>query len=601
MKFRQRLGLAVLPLALAGIVSAQAQNLPEHPANSDTTPTFHASSRLVVVNVVATDRDGKPLTGLKKEDFELLEDGKPQALQVFEAHVPVRQSGPTPDLHLGPGEFTNFPKMATNSAINVILFDILNTPTDDQLFARQQMVEFLKTLPRGQRVALFTLGNELRMVTGFTTGTEELIAAAYKLRPGVSSLLDTQEEIAQEDHTFSQLYSGRTPSAGAPGNFGGSTNPAASLGTGGTSASDSPGAGLANTADAGGPVSMSRMMEEFTNEKRLVRTDLRVQKTFEAMGALARALSGYTGRKNLFWLSEAFPGTVLPNREDSRQNVRNYLAIFQKYSGQLESAQISVYPVDLRGLKNSALQGIGGSPEFVSGDRRNGDLVGSQLTMRDVADQTGGRGFYNTNDLKAALQKGMEHGATYYTLAYAPRNQNWNGGFRRITVKSGKTGVRLDYRQGYYATRDNPGPDDSAHRMLVAEMQPGVPESTMLLLRVKVAAAERVSDNVSIDYGVYAADLAFSGDAIKHARLEFVAVAWDRDNKPAGNVSQTMDLDLQAETFKKIQNTWVPAHQDLTLKPGAYKLRLGVMDYASGKIGTLEIPVTVPAPQRAAK
>jgi hypothetical protein len=328
---------------------------------------------------------------------------------------------------------------------------------------------------------------------------------------------------------------------------------------------------------------------------------MRVQKTFEAMGALARALSGYTGRKNLFWLSEAFPGTVLPNREDSRQNVRNYLAIFQKYSGQLESAQISVYPIDLRGLKNSSLQGIGGSPEFVSSTRRDADAVGSQLTMRDVADQTGGRAFYNTNDIKVALKRGMEHGATYYTLAYAPRNQNWNGGFRRIVVKSGHAGVRLDYRQGYYATRDDPGPADTAHRMLVAEMQPGVPESTMLLLRVKVAAAEQVSDNVSIDYGVYAADLAFSGDAIKHARLEFVAVAWDRDNKPAGNVSQTMELDLRPETFKQMQNTGVPAHQYLTLKAGQYKLRLGVMDYASGKIGTLEVPVTVPAPQRASK
>jgi len=554
-----------------------------------------------VVNVVATDHNGKPLTGLKKEDFELLEDGKPQSLQVFESHVPVRQSGPIPDLHLGPGEFTNFPKMATNSAINVILFDILNTPTDDQLYARQQMIEFLKTLPRGQRVALFTLGNELRMVTGFTTGTEELITAAYKLRPGVSSLLDTQENMESEDHSLNQIYSGVSPSGGGAANFSGSSNPAAPLGGGGGSAAGSPGAGLANSADAGGPRSMSQMMQEFSSETRLVRTDLRVQKTFEAMGALARALSGYTGRKNLFWLSEGFPGTVLPNREDSRQNVRNYLAIFQKYSGQLESAQISVYPIDLRGLKNSSLQSIGGSPGFVSSNRRDLDMVGSQLTMRDVADQTGGRAFYNTNDIKVALQRGMEHGATYYTLAYSPRNQNWNGGFRHIAVKSDHPGVRLDYRQGYYATRDDPGPADSAHRMLVAEMQPGVPESTMLLLRVKVAATESVSNNVRIDYGVYAADLAFTGDAIKHARLEFVAVAWDRGNKPAGNISQTMDLDLRPDTYKQMLNTGVPAHQELTLKPGDYKLRIGVMDYASGKIGTMEVPVTVHPPQTASK
>jgi VWFA-related protein len=582
-----------------GAVSTAQTPISSAASSPEATPTFRATSRLVVVNVVATDHDGKPITGLKREDFELAEDGKPQTLQAFEAHVPVRQPGAVPDLHLGPGEFTNFPKVATNSAINVILFDILNTPTDDQLFARQQMVEFLKTLPRGQRVALFTLSDELRMVTGFTTSTEELIAAAYKLRPGVSSLLDTDDATRNEDHVIGNIYSGASPSSGGAASA--NSNPAGPLGGGGGNVTIPASSALANTADASGPRSMSQMIQEFTSETRLVRVDMRVQRTFEAMGALARALSGYTGRKNLLWLSEGFPGNNLANREDSRQNIRNYLAIFQKYSGVLESAQISVYPIDLRGVMNSSLQGISGSPEFAAGLQRDADMVGSQLTMRDVADQTGGRAFYNTNDLKLALQRSIEHGATYYTLAYAPRNQNWNGAFRRIVVKSGHPEMRLDYRQGYYATRDNPGVADSAHRMMVAEMQPGVPESTMLLLRVKVSANQGVGDSVGIDYGVYAADVAFSGEAIKHAKLEFVAVAWDRNNKPAGNISQTMDLDLQKETFEKMQNTGVPAHQDLTLKPGEYRLRLGVMDYASGKIGTLEVPVTVPAPQPASK
>jgi VWFA-related protein len=592
------LSFAALFLALAGSlsISIRAQDLPSRPATSEAMPTFHSTSRLVVVNVVATDRDGKPLTGLKKEDFELSEDGKAQELRVFESHVPVRAIA-APDLHLGPDEYTNFPKLATNSAINVILFDILNTPTDDQMFARQQMIDFLKTLPRGQRVALFTLGNDLRMVTGFTTSTEDLITAAYKLRPGVSALLDTDDDQRREDHSLSSLYSGASPSAGGSADFGGSGNVSGGIGTGPSSSSSS----LRNGADASGPLSMSQMMQDFTTETRLVRVDMRVEKTFEAMGALARALSGYTGRKNLLWLSEGFPGTVLPNREDSRQNIRNYLAIFQKYSGLLESSQISVYPIDLRGLQNSSLQGINGPGEFASGTRRNNDMIGSQLTMRDVADQTGGRAFYNTNDLKLALQHSIEHGATYYTLAYAPQNQKWNGAFRRIKIQLNRPDVKLAYRQGYYATKDQPGPSDVAHRMLVAEMQPGVPESTMLLLRVKVAATEAAADNVSIDYGVYAPDVAFTGDSLKHAKLEFVAVAWDKNNKPAGNGSTTEELDLRPENYEKMQKTGVPGHLDLTLKPGTYQLRLGVMDYTNSKIGTMEIPVTVHTPQTASK
>jgi VWFA-related protein len=527
---------------------------PTSPA--DTTPTFRSTSRLVVVDVVVADHDGSPTTGLKKEDFTVMEDGKLQALQVFEPHVPTKDLPLVPDLHLAPNEYTNFPKQAENSAVNIVLFDVLNTPADDQMFARQQMIEFLKTLPPGQRVALFTLGYDLRMVAGFTTSTDELIAAAKKLRPSVSALLDTEKDIEWDEH-FTE---------GGP-----------------------PGGGLA------------QRMGEFMQETHVVRLDMRVDKTFESLGALARSLSGYTGRKNLLWLSEAFPETVLPNADDSRSNYRNYLAVFQRYSGLMEASQISVYPIDIRGLKNTSLPSSDGAPGFHSPARENAYVGASQLTMRDVAEQTGGEAFYNGNDLKGAMQRSIEHGGTYYTLAYVPQNQNWNGAFRHIDVRVANRDLKPYFRKGYYGVRDDSSPADTARRMLIAEMQPGVPESTMLLMRVKLGAANDGSGKVSIDYGVPADKITFSGDPLKHAKLEFVVVAWNKDNKAAGDASATMEFDLKPETFQRVMNTGVPAHQELTLKPGTYKLRLGVMDYASSKIGTLEVPIIVGNPQTASK
>ncbi len=538
-----------------------AQPAAKNPETSEPTAVFHSASHLVVVNVVVTDHDGNPISGLDRDDFQLLEDGKTQQVQVFEPHVPAKLPLAIPEVQLPPDEYTNSAKQVPGSAVNIILFDILNTPTNDQMFARQQMIEFLKTLPRGERVALFTLGSDLRMIAGFTTSTDDLIAAANKLRPGLSTILDTEEDKEAEDHLNHQLHSGLSPSNGGGGGF-----------------------------------TMSQEMSDFAEETRLIRTDVRVDKTFEGLGALARALSGYAGRKNLLWLSEAFPGAVLPQVQSARLDSRSYLEIFQRYSGLLEASQISVYPIDIRGLKNTSLPPIGGDPEFHSTQRQNDDLVGSQLTMRDVAEQTGGRAFLNTNDLKGALRRSIEHGSTYYTLAYIPQNRDWNGKFRRIKVEVEHPGVKLDYRQGYFASRDDPSPADAARRMLIAEMQPGVPESTMLSLRVKLQSVNRKTGNVSIDYGVNAPDIAFSGDPVKHAKLEFVAVAWDKNNKAAGNVSETMDLDLKPETFQRILNTGVPAHQQLTLKPGTYKIRLGVMDYTNSKIGTLEVPVTVNNP-----
>jgi VWFA-related protein len=558
---------------------------------TESVPTFHSTSNMVVVDVVVTDHDGKPISGLDRDDFTLLEDGKPQHLQAFETHLPAKQPAALPSINLPTGEYTNFPTQVSNSAVNVVLFDILNTPTDDQMFARQQMIGFLKTLPRGQRVALFTLGYDLRMVAGFTTSTDELIAAAKKLRPGVSPLLDTEKDTEEEESSLG-VESVPLPAgdnSGGPLGSGGSGVNAPAGPTGGPT-------GLRQATPSDAP-SMAALMSDFLTEARLVRTDIRVEKTFEAMGALARALSGYSGRKNLLWLSEAFPGTILPTRTDLHQHERNYLGIFQQYSGLLESSQISVYPIDPRGLEDNSLPPAGGGPEPHSLSRAHMDMAGSQLTMRDVAEQTGGEAFYNSNDLKTAMKRSMEHGSTYYTLGYVPLNQKWDGGFRHIAVKLSRPGLKPDYRQGYYAIPNEPSPANAAHRMLVAEMQPGVPQSTMLLLRVKVTPPSDKNAKVSIDYGVYASDLTFTGDEQKHAKLEFVAVAWDKDNKAAGDVSETMDLNVKPETFQRMLNTGVPAHQELALKQGSYKLRLGVMDYSNNKIGTLEVPIIVGANQ----
>ncbi|HTT20332.1 MAG TPA: VWA domain-containing protein [Candidatus Sulfotelmatobacter sp.] len=376
------------------------------PVSPNTNPTFHTATHLVVVNVVATDRDGKPISGLKKQDFKLSEDGKVQSIQVFESHMPSRQSSVVPDM--GPDQHTHFPNFAADGAINAILFDLLNTLAEDQSYAKQQLIEFLGTLPHGQRVALFTLNGDLRMVGDFTTPTQELIAAVNILHPSISSLLpDRNREGWRANNIYSAAYSWPSNS---------------------------------NTPEPAMPI--------VGNETAWWWADMRFQQTFEAMGKIANALSGYAGRKNLLWLSGGFPGAVSLNRKEPRFESSDYLAIFQKYSGKLESSQISLYPIDLQGLNNTGRPGIPESSENVS------TAIDSRQAMDEIAAQTGGCAFYNMSDLRLAMQRSIEHGATYYTLAYSPRNQKWNGAFRRITVKVNLPGVKLDYREGYYATKD---------------------------------------------------------------------------------------------------------------------------------------------------
>ncbi len=543
---------ACLWLISGATVCGQTSSAPAAPAESsprtsvsaaESVPVFHAETRLVIVDVVVTDKHGRPVTDLKKEDFNVTEDGKPQQLKFFEPHIPEAQAKALPKVNLPPNQYTNFPLQKPASSVNVVLFDTLNTIVADQMYARWQMIKFIKALPPGKPVALFTLGSSLKMIAGFTTNSDDLVAAAEKVRPGVNNV--------DEDAGTAQIA---PPDPNGP-----------SLGT---------------------SAEMTDELTRFAFEETAFRTGDRVQQTIDAFSQIANALSGYSGRKNLLWLSEGFPITLDPDALNGARlgTLRGYSEILRQTSALLSSSQISVYPIDVRGVKND-------NPLRINAFYN---------TMDEIARQTGGKAFYGTNDLKLAMEQSIERGSIYYTVAYVPENRNWDSRYRQIKIKLNRSEVKAEYRPGYFAIPDKQKPADEEHNRMVASMQPGIPEATMLLLRVQVLPSDTKKDWVKIDYGVYAADISFSdsSDQQKHAKLEFVAVAWDKKNVAAGSVSETMDLALKATDYQSALEHGIPAHLELELKRGAYKLRLGVLDYGSGKIGTVDVPL--PAPENAA-
>ena len=155
-----------------------------------------------------------------------------------------------------------------------------------------------------------------------------------------------------------------------------------------------------------------------------------------AFESLSRAVSGYPGRKNLIWLSTSFPVQIEPDTSRTR-NLGATPPIFRSElaaaGALLAKSRIAVYPVDVRGLQgrgvdisNSATEA--GNWTMSANSQNYGDLLATQAstysderyTMKEVAEQTGGEAFLGTNDLKRAMQRSMEDGSTYYTLAYTP-------------------------------------------------------------------------------------------------------------------------------------------------------------------------------------
>ena len=168
---------------------------------------FRTTTRLVQVDMVVTDKQGRPIPGLTAIDFTVMQDGKPQKFDVFEAAhrystgVRIRLPLPTPP-KLPPNTYSNHPSDATADSWTIVLFDLLNTPTSDQEYARKQLIELLRTAPKGQPIALYLLTNRLTMVQGFTDDPEKLLKVGRAIEAAHSHVLTTE---AQRQHAEGQI------------------------------------------------------------------------------------------------------------------------------------------------------------------------------------------------------------------------------------------------------------------------------------------------------------------------------------------------------------------------------------------------------------
>lgn len=559
--------------ALAVLISpvlALAQAAPDKPAPPT---TIQITSRIVYVDVVVRDTYGRIVRGLTQKDFQLLEDGKPQKIDFFHDHthdpLPVPTGMTNKD---GSLNFNNVDAGGEQgTSVNIILFDFLNTAPQDQIYARKEMIRFLENLPPGRQTALFVLGTRLRMLQGFTGSTDRLLAAAKAMKLETSTVETTGGQ--QQDMDMADRFA----------------------------------AAIGRSASSHNAVSDGFAFQGAEDEIRA--HDI----TQTALEQIAAAITGYPGRKNLYWLGETFPaygGPALEINDLSQAVLNNNMSTADMADANrgIASAQIAVYPISLSGLEVGFV-----GPES-NLDPKNGREYARQFNQRNamhemlnnMADVTGGRAYYGTNDFAGALSRGFEDGSSYYTLAYRPENHNWNGHFRKISVKLDEHGS-LAYRRGYYAVPDESGNEINAAGVLNAALQPDTPESTMLLLKSKVQLPDVQHAAVRIDSVIDPGNVTFSTDAKgrRHAHLLVTLVAIPSQGpyiegkrqaaSPLAQAAGAYIVDLDPEAFRKLFRSGMPMHQELKLAAGRYRLRLGVTDLASDRTGTLDMAIEIAA------
>jgi VWFA-related protein len=537
---------------------------------------LEVTTRLVLVDVVVTDSDGRPITGLTRDDFTILEQGKPQPVAVFSAEQLGAEPGPAAEVPpLPPYTYTNKAEYSKRRGpLTIILMDALNTPVKDQMYARQQSLEYLRNqYQKGQAAAVFALGDTLAVLQDFTTNPELLRAALESYAVSRSSKLEGRVEALQPP--LKEVLVAAAGEAATRAVF-------------------------ERTRFA---------VNQFESERISVATDLRVAATLEALDAIARACAGYPGRKNLIWISGAFPLYIMPSSLYSAE--RAYSAQVTRTANLLSEAQIAVYPVDARGLVGVDLA----RPIKVE----RGDFVrpmvqlgaapppppepvyDPQATMKQLAEDTGGRAYINRNDIDRAVALSVADGSSYYTLGYYPTNKKWDGKFRNLKVELRRKGVDVRHRRGYWAI-DPLAPVKDAkvdERELFAVLRGDpVPATGITFTATVEPPPPAATAAFPLDFLLDGHTLSFEplADGRMRYNLAFYVVVFDQEGKQVMQKGKAVDAGLKPEVHQQVQERGFPFRFDMELPPGRYRLRLAVRDLRSGRVGSTDVPLLLAKP-----
>jgi VWFA-related protein len=557
--------------------------------NSGSNSTIKANVRQVVLDVVVTDENGRPVKGLTQEDFSVIENNVAQKIIYFEAHTSAPNSSnltsfPVPILR--PNTFLNVSGTNEQLPLNILLFDALNTPLDDQPYAFQEITRFLNAHP-GSRFAIFVLGEKLHLLQGFSDDERRLVAAMSSKEAGLysSALMRTS------------------------GDF--------------VAASD-----LVTGPFASDPVlkRFSVHAERMDATARDFFQSHRAEQTIAAFMEIARLVNGLPGRKNLIWLSGSFPLGFFSSSNPMNPfgTTISYAPKLRQAANMLAVGQVAVYPVDARGLTSDPAFGARGAGQRAGESSKSSEaLLSEHFVMEEIAEDTGGRAFYNTNGLAEAIATSTDHGSNYYSISYSPSDTNFDGRLRKIRVKLPAIGYQLAHRHSYVADDETVVAkrikNDPAERLQTALIR-GAPLAHDLVLGLQIHpvgpparvtkeqithlshfpafASEKTWKDVQmqkylVEYAFLGGHFSFerSSDESPFGKFEFQFAAYDADNRPMLGQWTRFDKAYSAEELAEVEKGAYRLKQSLEIPSSAVWLRPVVHDLVGDHIGSIEIPL----------
>ncbi len=571
----KRLSRATLiTLVAAAILTAQT---PQKPAQEEADEVLRITTNLVQTDVVVTDKNDRPITDLKREDFEVYENGKKQDVKFME-FVSVdegrRAEGDRPASLPAGAEIPRDLSAKEVKRVVAFVVDDLTIPFADLTTVRTLLRNFVDTEMReGDLVAIIRTVGGKGLLQQFTSDKQLLRRAIAQLNISTNPYMQFDNP-AQDRFTSNPLPTGTDE---GEGNF--------------------EDIGLTNTADPN---------DEFQRLRRGLMS-------LTTANFVINSLKEIPGRKSLVIISGGIPIFETANNGSAYSNV-SYL--LNQLSDNAVRAGVVVNTMDPRGLKASsgvasfvdtpARSALGGAqdPSFGRGggsDQMFGlPLQGAaeHLGLDTVAKATGGVSVINTNNFKGGLDRVLARSQSYYLLAYTPTERFDNKSFRKLEIKVKREGARVYAHRGYVARADANREARTKEEAIAAAATSPIARRDLDVsanFELKPSTAKN-GNQLDIHLRIDPATMNFTQSADGHYQTSFdvVGFVYDQLGRVRGGFSETINTNLTPASYQEALKTGLTYSANTTLPPGAFQVRAVVREAATGATGTLARYLEIP-------
>jgi VWFA-related protein len=553
----------------------------QHPRDELTTrdapATFKVRVNLVQVRVVVRDQDGKVVPNLHREDFQILDNHKPQLLSSFNVETEESRAAAVPDT----GGDANLTSQKSAEVENVavranrlpqrfvaMVFDDMHLSLEDAVFVRTEATHFLGTLTSIDRVAIYSTSGEFKQ--DFTDDRELLRKTLLKIIPHSSSgngYHPCPEVTYYEADQFLNQNNSVALEVAAQDTL---------------------------QCDFGGDLKMigeARLLDKQMAASVLSTGDAETSYTYQHLNDITRRLAEMPGERIMVMIS---PGFIMS---------RSWLQM-SELMDRANLAKIVINTIDARGLYTSDLNGDIADPPSSNG--RVGGLTAmfrvqqqsaQEEVLADLALGTGGTYFHNRNDVGVGMQRAAAAPEVSYLLGYAPQNLKIDGKLHDIKViLNDNRKVTIQARRGYYAPRTIADPAAAAkadieEAIFSQDEVRDLPVELQTQFFKKDANDARIAVLSHFDLRTVHFRKV---DGRSNDSLTIATAIFDQNGNFVTGGEKILQMKLLESTYDRLSRSGVTVKSSFDVKPGTYMVRLVVRDGEGAEMAARNGSVVIP-------